>query len=158
MKYFRNITIYFVVFSFGLIIFGGIFIFSKTPEKTISGQWEELKWEYEKVNRLEDSLKINTLASDQLKEIIGKQLIIHEAEKWEFLPGGELKLSDGESSKSVNWRIKGRGHILKIKHNNDTIEYYNITELDEDLMVLNFESDIHARGIAKLTFKKIRNL
>jgi sporulation protein YlmC with PRC-barrel domain len=158
MRYLKSIAIYLLILSFGAFIFTFLLSYSITPEKTIAGEWEEMEWEYEKVNKVGDSVILNSTNTSNLKELLGKELIIHEAENWIFSENGELVLKEGENSKIVSWRIKGRGHVLKIKYNNDTIEYYNITKLTDDELVLNFDSNIQARGIAKLTFRKISNI
>ncbi|HRE78226.1 MAG TPA: hypothetical protein PLL09_10435 [Flavobacterium sp.] len=124
---------------------------SQSPEKKIVGQWKELSWEYERVNKVGDSSKEIT---DDVKKIIGQHLLIHEAETWQFLPNGKLLLQAGENEKLVSWKIKGRGNILQLKYDDQVIENYNLTELDNNKMILNFDSEIQARGIAKLTFEK----
>jgi hypothetical protein len=138
----------------GIIPFFILINFSSSPERQILGEWDELTWEYERVNiTSEDSLDRKAI-TDDVKELIGQDLVIHQAEKWVFLPNGRLKLISENEEKTIGWRLKGRGHILQLKYSNDTVENYSLTELDKNRMVLNFESDVHARGIAKLTFEK----
>jgi hypothetical protein len=125
-----------------------------SPEQTILGEWKELNWEYERVDKMDDTLTEKVI-SDDVKKHIGQHLVIHEAETWQFLPNGRLKLISSDDERIVRWRIKGRGHILQIKYDDEKIvENYNLTELDENTMVLNFDSDLQARGIAKLTFQR----
>lgn len=145
-------TTYTVVF---LVIVATIFTlmsFSQSPEKKIVGQWNEKSWEYERVNKVGDTNSKEI--TDDIKKIIGQHLLIHEAETWQFLPNGKLVLKSGSSERLVDWKIKGRGHILQLKYDDNVIENYNLTELDNNTMVLNFDSEIQARGIAKLTFEK----
>ncbi|GGD32406.1 hypothetical protein [Flavobacterium orientale] len=125
---------------------------SQSPEKKIVGQWNELSWEYERVDMVNDTN--NKEITDDVKKIIGQHLLIHEAETWKFLSNGKLVLKAGENERLVDWKIKGRGHILQLKYDNDVVENYNLTELNNNVMVLNFDSEIQARGIAKLTFEK----
>jgi hypothetical protein len=147
---------YIGIFALGLMSFVIVIKNSPSPESLILGQWSELAWEYEKVDKsLLDSTKYKTIAED-VKATIGQNLVIHEAETWHFLPNRKLKLISENSEKTVSWLIKGRGHILQLKYDNNSIETYNLTELSDDTLVLNFESDIQARGIAKLTFTKSR--
>jgi hypothetical protein len=142
--------------GFGIGSFTLLINSSASPEKVILGEWEELSWEYERVNiNTSDSADYKIITED-VKELIGQDLIIHQAEKWVFMPDGTLKLIGQNEEKTIRWRLKGRGHILQLKYANDTVENYSLTELDADKMVLNFESDVHARGIAKLTFEKKR--
>ncbi len=148
----RIITTYITVF---LVIVTTIFTlmsFSQSPEKRIVGQWNEKSWEYERVNLIGDTN--NKEITDDVKKIIGQHLLIHEAETWQFLPNGKLILKAGENERLVDWKIKGRGHILQLKYDDNVVENYNLTELNKNKMVLNFDSEIQARGIAKLTFEK----
>ncbi len=122
------------------------------PETVILGEWKELAWEYEISEHpiVDSTLGIVNLSSDN-----EECTIFHKAEKWQFLPNGQLKLFSSSLNETVNWSIKGRGNILQLKHKNGTTESYNLTNLDATNMILNFESDVHARGIAKLTFEKL---
>lgn len=148
----KIITTYTVVF---LVIVATIFTlmsFSQSPEKKIVGQWNEKSWEYERVNKVGDTNSKEI--TDDVKKIIGQHLLIHEAETWQFLPNGKLLLKSGSTERLVDWKIKGRGHILQLKYDDNVVENYNLTELDNKTMILNFDSEIQARGIAKLTFEK----
>lgn len=148
----KIITIY---ISALLAIFFTIFFlmhFSQSPEKKIVGHWNELSWEYERVDKLRNSN--NREITEDVKKIIGQHLLIHQAETWQFLPNGKLVLKARGSERFVDWKIKGRGHILQLIYDNEIVENYNLTELDNNKMVLNFDSEIQARGIAKLTFEK----
>jgi len=98
---------------------------SQSPEKKIVGQWNELSWEYERVDIVNDTN--NKEITDDVKKIIGQHLVIHEAETWKFLPNGKLVLKTGEKERLVDWKIKGRGHILQLKYDNDVVENYNLT-------------------------------
>ncbi len=143
---------YIGVFVLGFACFLVMLLSSPNPESLILGEWKEMAWEYEMVDKVakDDMAEL----SHELKDHSGKDLVIHKAETWTFLPNGKLKLTHDDDEKTVNWRIKGRGHILQIKYDNDTVEHYNLSELRSNKMVLNFEVDLQARGIAKLTFKK----
>jgi hypothetical protein len=148
----KIITTYTAVF---LVIVATIFTlmsFSQSPEKKIVGQWNEKSWEYERVNKVGDTNSKEI--TDDVKKIIGQHLLIHEAETWQFLPNGKLLLKAGSTERLVDWKIKGRGHILQLKYDDNVVENYNLTELDNNTMILNFDSEIQARGIAKLTFEK----
>ncbi len=143
---------YIVVFFIGFACFCGLLIVSSNPEKVILGEWKEMTWEYEIADNAPSQNEIHL--TDELRNQSCKNMVMHKAETWTFLPDGKLKLSTQEQSHIVDWRIKGRGHILQIKYNNDTVEHYNLSELNGNEMVLNFEVDVQVRGIAKLTFKK----
>lgn len=147
---------YFGVFGLGITFFVYTIAASKNPENSIEGQWDELIWEYEKVDKNDTLNQDFKNISEYVKDIIGENLVIHKAESWKFFPNGKLVLEGKEHSKQVTWCMKGRGNILEIKYDNQNIEHYNITELTKDKMVLNFDTDVHTRGIARLTFIKTK--
>ncbi len=146
---------YLSFFGVGFMLFLVLIHLSKNPEKTIEGEWNELVWEYEKV------LKNDTVSADYkavknyVKDRIGEKLVIHKAEKWIFQPDGKLLLKGVDYTKEVNWCMKGRGNILELKYDDNNVEHYNLTELSDNRLVLNFDTDKHTSGIARLTFEKI---
>lgn len=142
-------------FTLGISFFVLLISMSNNPENIIEGQWKELAWEYEKVDK-NDTVKSDFHnVSDYVKDVVGENLIIHKAESWTFKPNGKLILKGSNYSKEVNWTIKGRGNILEIKYDNNNCEHYSLTELSDNKLVLNFDTDTHTRGIARLTFEKI---
>jgi hypothetical protein len=97
------------------------------------------------------------MISDHVRQLIAQDLIVHRAEKWRFLPNGTIVLTaDGHPPRSLNWRLKGRGHVLVLNYDKSTNESYNVAELSEDRLALHFYTEMQARGIAKITFKRIR--
>lgn len=126
-----------------------------SPNSLLIGEWEELSWQYEKIDPHPENrtVSIGTIDDFQKAEI-SEDLIIHEAEKWEFSPSGEIKLHKQNGTvESLGWRIKGRGHILKLIHGTIN-EHYQIQKLTSDLMEIHFNSDLQTRGIVKMTFRK----
>lgn len=146
--------IYIGVFLLGLGSFLLMLGASASPESQILGKWEETKWEYEKMDKSSVCPDKRSIDSDAIKQIAGKNLLIHQSETWHFYPKGRLVLTGGGVVKTAEWRIKGRGHILQLRHANKTVENYNIDVLSNNTLVLNFEADLEVRGIAKLTFNK----
>ncbi|MBX2897793.1 MAG: hypothetical protein KF763_20290 [Cyclobacteriaceae bacterium] len=149
--------------SYTLLLIAVLFVFAKlkqqvqSPEKLILGAWAEKAWQYEKVNKpneLHRKHNPDTIAQS-VKDQLGKHLIIHSAETWHFLANGKLVLRGADTVKEVSWKVKGRGHILELEYANHIIEHYNITELTPTRLVLNFDSDIQVKGIAKLTFDNL---
>lgn len=108
---------------------------TRSPESLLLGHWKELAWEYEK---------------DE------KTPLIHRAEGWHFLPGQQLLLQRKESVEKVRWRLAGRSNVLLLRYASGVTEHYNVTELRQNKLVLNFETDIQARGVAKLTFSRVQ--
>lgn len=123
-----------------------------SPIEHIEGSWKEISWEYEK----SDNLNVDRKISDAIKTEICKELIIHEAEVWNFLPNGSLELISDKNNEILSWTMKGRGNILKLSHDSNKIEHYNIQVLNNDKLVLYFSTDIQAKGIVKMTFEKIK--
>jgi hypothetical protein len=113
------------------------------PESIIIGQWEEKDWAYEKL----DDKSLLDLGIGNFKK--------HEAETWVFKADNTVEFTKGdELIASAEWHIKGRGHILKIDHNDGTEELFDIKELNDGELVLNFDIGMETRGIAKLIFAK----
>ncbi len=127
---------------------------SANPEKQLLGEWNETEWKYEKADKNQQTQTLLSGSTESIKELVGNKLLIHKAENWHFYPNGVLRLSGNDTDKIVTWHIKGRGHILQLKHASNCIENYNIDVLNDTTLVLNFEADIEVRGIAKLTFNK----
>ena len=124
------------------------------PEKQILGEWKEVSWEYEKVDSLLDS-ELDFRIADHIKSQIAKDLIIHQAEVWRFAADESLEMRGSSSFKSTQWKLKGRGNILKIVGADNQTEHYKIQELSPSRMVLHFNSDMQVRGIVKMTFERI---
>lgn len=147
--------VYIVILLFGA--FGMLWIMGQleSPEQQILGTWNEHSWEYEKAYSRATLRSMNCdTVSQSVKDQLGKHLIIHSAETWNFNPDGTLMLHGSDTTKQVKWKLKGRGHILELEYADKVIEHYNLTELSKNTMVLNFDSDIQVKGIAKLTFNK----
>lgn len=150
----RIVLIYLFSFSTVILLFYFLVHGRVSPDNQILGEWKEVRWEYEKVDNNERVERYKHL-SEYVESTMGQHLIIHQAETWKFMEDGKLKLSGQHMEEIVEWRIKGRGHILELRHQNKEVEYYDLTRLDDNTMVLNFDSDMQVRGIAKLTFEKI---
>ncbi|MCF8714531.1 hypothetical protein JM658_06770 [Joostella atrarenae] len=142
-------VIYLLSFTLIIVTIALVLKSSTSPNKEIVGVWEETSWRYEKL-----PVKNNKYIDEAIKKDITAGLIIHEAETWEFLPNGEVLLSSDDIKKKLEWRLKGRGHILKLKYPDFKNEHYNLYKINDKEMELHFQSDIQARGIVKLTFKK----
>lgn len=121
-----------------------LFSFSTNPEIQIVGEWNEIVWAYDQ----------KEMPSSKRTESSG--FLIHEAEVWTFLPDGRLLLEGDSSTSEALWSLKGRGHILQLKYDNDYIENYNIDVLDNNELVLNFEDGLEVRGLSKLTFSRLK--
>lgn len=145
---------------FGLVI--SAFVLSGNishPENDLIGTWKEIAWTYDRVDApdLKDSSSDEVLEK-RLREVISQDLVIHKSETWTFKDGASLELAKNNSSNELlNWRLKGRGHILKLVHSDNQHEFYQIKELSKDKLVLHFENDNHARGIVRIEFEKVND-
>lgn len=122
----------------------GLLAISPSPESLLMGRWKEVSWEYEMKG-----------SGPEVRERLGKTLLLHQTEFWEFTPGNKLTLFRKGKSDTVHWRMAGRSNALALTHAAGVTEHYNITRLTPDRLELNFETDIQARGIAKLTFERM---
>ncbi|GAA0879469.1 hypothetical protein GCM10009119_24370 [Algoriphagus jejuensis] len=125
-----------------------------SPEFSILGEWREVSWEYEKGDSLLDG-SFDYRVTDHIKAQLLSNLIIHEAEIWNFANTETLEMSGRSATQSLVWKLKGRGNILQIQRGDHATEYYQIQELSEDRMVLHFNFDMQVRGIVKMTFERI---
>ncbi len=129
---------------------------AENPEKKIEGVWKESVWEYEKVDKNDTVSKDFKNLSNYVKEIASQNLVIHKTEKWIFKSNKKLILKGKDTTKELTWNIKGRGNILELKYNDNTLEHYTLTEISNDRLVLNFNTNTDIRGIARLTFEKTK--
>lgn len=149
----RWITAFICLFIAMLILSSLAVNTNLSPEELIIGKWKEVSWEYEKVTGdSKDELETN----EEYQDEIYKNLVIHKAETWEFNEKGKLFLHGKNTVEDLKWSIKGRGHILELKHRDDRKEDFQIDEIGKDKLVLYFYFDLQMRGIVKITFKKIK--
>lgn len=145
-----------LVFLIPCALLYAVYHCSDRTEDLIIGNWEEKSWRYEKANKLGNYSISKKLLDEEVVDVISKDLLIHKTEYWMFHPNGILKLKKkGGEAIYVNWKLKGRGNLLKLKYNNKVTEYYQVVKLSKKNMVLFFENDVHTRGIVKIEFKKL---
>jgi hypothetical protein len=151
----KKVYLFFALFAVMLGSSGALLLTEKSPEEMLVGQWQEISWEYEKVNHNGD-LKEFTIDDGQ-KEEICKNLIMHRAEVWQFDQKKQLTLiAGGVPKERVIWNIKGRGHILNLQHKSGKTEEFQIQEISADSLVIHFSFDLQVKGIVKTTFKKVK--
>ncbi|WP_439488256.1 hypothetical protein [Algoriphagus sp.] len=142
-------------FSLVLGVYFTLLSFQKSPETQLLGEWKEVSWEYEKLDSLITDESFDYMLTDHIKSQISKNLIIHEAEIWNFVDEHTLEMKSNKSQNSLNWTLKGRGNILQINGSGGVVEYYIIQEISPNRMVLHFNSDMQVRGIVKMTFERL---
>jgi len=139
-----------------LLCSGTVLIKGDSPENLIVGKWKEVAWNFERINV--DSAKLDgNLLSYQKKELYNN-MMIHQAEEWEFCNKKQLTLKskDPFEEKKLKWFLKGRGNILELKYGNNTVESYQVHKLTKDTMVIYYNFDLQMRGSVKITLKKVQ--
>lgn len=119
---------------------------------SLTGMWTEQNWEYEAPSAI--NLKNSTSGVKPIGASTPNYLVVHQSEIWQFDKNGNLYIHSPQSIKEAKWSIKGRANVLVLYYPNGMREHYNISHISTDSLVLNFESQIQARGIAKLTFTR----
>lgn len=143
-------VLYAAIFVATSALLTALLMISEDPESLIVGKWREQSWEYEK----SDGNGTREMGHE-VKERIGKTLVIHNAEYWVFSPNRTLALWRKDGKVVTRWRLTGRANVLRLEYEGRIVEHYNVTHLSSRTLVLNFETDIQAKGIAKLTFQKM---
>jgi hypothetical protein len=154
----RLIFSYLLLFTVGFTALLVMMLGDSKPEIMIVGTWQEVSWEYESLSKDSDYNDIHDQSyADELSEYFGQNLLLHENERWLFMPNGKLivQTADGQIKSEVIWKLKSRGDVLVFKENGEITESYQLTKLNKKQMVLNYNLDIQARGVAKLTFEKV---
>ncbi|TSJ48037.1 hypothetical protein [Fluviicola chungangensis] len=134
----------------------GYYVFSHSdyPEVAIVGEWREVSWVYDR-NNLDEKVK-QEIGSDERVDI-ANHLVIHEFENWTFRKDYSIKLHERSGKEHfAKWRLKDRGRILTLLNDDETVEVYSVESLKKNELVLHFDTDVHARGIVKITLKKIK--
>lgn len=147
---------YLLVISFllGFLVLGiWIFNHKQHPENAILGTWQEVDWVYAKVNGDTNATQRQIEAEERYE--IANHLVIHAFENWTFKSDRTVRLHEKNGTEHIaQWRLSGRGHILKIVNPDGTHEIYQIETLTKRKLVLHFDTNVHARGIVKITFKR----
>lgn len=120
------------------------------PEKEFMGSWNEIDWNFKEA---EKSVVTNLGLLKSSPKESSNSIRIHSAKNWDFKPNGVLILHDETESKSLEWRLKGRGHILEITDGQVT-EFYDINSLSENKIELNFIAPSYVKDHAKLVIER----
>lgn len=135
--------------SFGYYVFSH----SSYPEAAIVGEWKEVSWVYDR-NNVDEKVKQEIGADERID--IANHLVIHEFENWTFRKNYSIKLHERTGKEhQAKWRLKDRGRILTLLNDDGTNEVYSVESLKKNELILHFDTDVHARGIVKITLRKI---
>lgn len=143
-----------ILLLIGLISLGiWIFNHQQHPENAILGTWKEEHWVYAKVDGKQKGT-MKKISSGERYEI-ANHLVIHAFENWTFSKDRTLRLHEQDGQEHMaTWSLSGRGHMLRIHNPDGSQEVYQIETLNKRRLVLHFETNVHARGIVKITFKR----
>lgn len=124
-----------------------------SPEELIASKWVESSWSYEKLDRPPDEMR--RFEGIRVVAFEGRSVFRHEAEYWRLYPDHrfEISLSSGEVLRG-RWRLKGRGHILTLRHDRGGVEVFDVKDISTERLVLNFDLGMEVRGIGSLTFRR----
>ena len=126
------------------------------PEVMLMGEWQEVFWTYEMVDGTSHTPDAGTSLSEELRNEITRGMVIHESETWRFGPGAALVLQKaGQRNDTLQWKLKGHGQMLELVFGDRHQEVYNIRELKEDELVLQFNNDMIARGVVRIILKRV---
>lgn len=156
----KGVWLLFIVTFF--LFFASIITFntlSDSPENLIIGEWTESVWSYELLDaKLGQTESTNRQISKEIKNRLSVDLFIHKSENWVFEKPNTIKIykKNGEVEK-LKWQLVGRGHILKLFHENGQIEIYDIKEVNSEELTINFDMGMELRGVARLSFMRKKN-
>lgn len=120
------------------------------PENEFVGSWEEIDWN---IKGAEKSV-VTDLGLVQAQSAEEEDSIrFHVAKSWKFKPGGILILEDKNEERKLEWRLKGRGHILEISDGVVT-EFYDINLLSDEKIELNYIAPSFVKDYARLVIKR----
>ncbi len=120
------------------------------PENEFVGSWDEIDWN---IKGAEKSVVTNLGLVQPPTEEDRDSIRFHTAKSWQFRPGGVLILQDKHEEKELEWRLKGRGHILEITDGIVT-EYYDINLLSDEKIELNYIAPSFVKDYARLVIKR----
>ncbi|WP_341225143.1 hypothetical protein [uncultured Arcticibacterium sp.] len=149
----RFIHLFLTTLVLSVIISLIVLLECKSAEGQLLGDWDEVTWEYENSNT-DDRMIDFEISQGQRSETFEK-LIIYGGESWRFTNDYKMKLrlQDG-SYEDVKWKVKGRGNVLELEHENLGSEKYQIQKISEDNLVIHFSSDAQHTGVVKMTLKR----
>lgn len=150
----RLIRLYIVIFATVVSGIAWMVKAAPNPETLLLGIWQETEWQYESQCTNQDKTESSSNGTKGAHSLLGQELIIHQAETWLFEPQGKLTIQLKDEEICATWCLKGRGNVLEIKYEDKFVEHYQITSIREDSLVLHFDSEMQARGIAQLSFSK----
>ncbi|MDM1292749.1 hypothetical protein HX021_00380 [Sphingobacterium sp. N143] len=143
----------FVLLSFLLFGATAMVMFYENPERLLEGEWEEQGWYFEKVEK-SPTFKRQTIIHEQIKDEAIAHLPPLQDGMWHFERTRDKNFVAHHQSQQYNWFLKGRGHILELRKDNELVESFIIQKLSKDQLILHLNLDMQTRGIARIVLKK----
>ncbi len=127
-------------------------LYTRSPEKLIQGEWQEVGWYMERPDLKSDTWIAGNFIDERIKTEIFDHVTPFHMDTWYFEKDGRIRAN--QYATPLQWYIKGRGHILELRKNNKTIESFQIHHLTNDSMELHFNLDLQIRGVVKIVLKR----
>lgn len=146
----KVVVLFFVLFFSSATI---IYSFSKKMDESLVGNWKEVSWNYAKSDK-----KIKAIDNADLKFELANHLVVHKFEQWNILPNNQMNFKDSIGNiHHCKWYLKGRGNILELVHPDKSKETFLVKSTKNNQLELHVETAVHARGILKITLKRLDN-
>ncbi|MDF2515797.1 MAG: hypothetical protein K0R59_1093 [Sphingobacterium sp.] len=151
----RKILARFNFVFLALLLFGAsaMVMLYENPERLLEGEWEEQGWYFEKVEK-SPTFKKQAIIHEGIKDAAIAHLPPLQDGLWHFEKLGQKNLVAHHKDKQYNWFLKGRGHILELRKNNELVESFVIQKLNKNQLVLHLNLDMQTKGIARIVLKK----
>lgn len=143
----------FVLIAVLLLITSWIVMVYENPERMVEGKWSEVGWYFEKVDEM-PAFNKQTEIHEKFKQQAIQHLPPLKNGNWHFVRNNKQNYIAHHDSIQYDWYIKGRGHILELRRNDELIESFIIQDITRDRMVLHLNIDLQTKGIARIVLKR----
>ncbi|MEJ5056521.1 hypothetical protein [Sphingobacterium sp. MYb382] len=123
----------------------------QSPERLIQGTWKEKAWYIEK-GESSGPMLINQ--QGLRNEILTDLELLHYG-IWDFQKHKLTTYGMKQEGSSVEWLIKGRGHILELRKAGKRIETFQIQQINDDLLELHLNFDLQVKGVMKIVLERV---
>lgn len=124
---------------------------SKSPELLIQGVWMEKEWHMEKGD---ESTQVNIMDNGLREEILKDLELLHYG-IWDFSADRLTTYDTQQMGTSVEWLIKGRGHILELRRDGKRVETFMIQRINENTLELHLNFDLQVKGIVRIVLERV---
>lgn len=125
----------------------------QSPERLIQGTWKEKEWYIEK-GESSGPMLIN---QQGLRHEILTDLDLSHYGIWDFQKDKLTTYDMQQKSSSVDWLIKGRGHILELRRAGRRIETFQIQQISDDVLELHLNFDLQVKGVMKIVLERVKS-